>query len=109
MIKALKGIIHEVRYKFSYAYRIEIGVGLSAIRNDRELKAVIKFCKNELADNKAMTRNPKRKKIFGMTIILYEQGLSKDKDVFTKCHEFNDKQYNDVHEFIDNYLTWYWN
>jgi hypothetical protein len=104
----LKNIIHRIKYTLSYAYRIERGWGLDAIRNDRELKAVIKFCKNELLETEEMKLNPDRKRIYEMTIKLYEQGLSHN----SKLHEFKSVRvefYNDVEEFINDHVGWYWN
>lgn len=87
---------------------------MSAVRSDKELKAIYEFCKEELCDspNLNMVENSDRKKIYEMTVILYEQGLSDDREVYTKLHEFEipqQKMYNDVEDFINSCVGWYWN
>jgi hypothetical protein len=108
----LKNIIHRIKYTLSYAYRIERGWGLDAIRSDKELEAVIKFCKNELLDTEYMELNPERKRVYEMTILLYEQSLSSDREVYAKLHDFEPvkkSSYNDVEDFITDHVGWYWN
>lgn len=104
----LNNLIRRIK-ALSYAYRIEKGFGLSAIRSERELKAVVNFCSKELENTENMKLNPERKDIYEMTITLYKQGLSRDTNVFTKPHKFGDAYYNDVEEFINDYVGWYWN
>lgn len=112
MENIFKRLLHKLRYSFSYPYRISRGVGLSVIRNDKELEAVIKFCREELKDKEHMDCNPDRKRIYEMTILLYEQGRSNDKEVYTKLHKFESikqEMFNEVEEFISEYNGWYWN
>lgn len=111
-MELLKNFIHKIKIKFSYAYRIERGFGLDAIRSDKELRAVVKFCREELKDKEYMELNPERKRIYEMTIILYEQSLSEDMKICTKLHDFEpikQDKYNDVEEFISDYAGWFWN
>jgi hypothetical protein len=111
-MKIIKTLIHKLKRTFSYSYRIKKGWGLTAVRNGRELKAIVEFCREELKDVEDMEVNPDRKKVYEMTVLLYEQGLSDDKNVFTKLHDFNipkQTRFNDVEEFINEYVGWYWN
>ena len=83
-------IIHKIRCKIDEPYRIRIGFGLSPIRNKRELKALIAFCKEELKYKPSMKLNPERKKVYEETISAYE----------------NDYW---VHDYIREHVGWYWN
>lgn len=65
--------IHRLRCKFDEPYRIRIGVGLSPIRNQRELKALIAFCEEALKDKKHMRLNPERRDIYEQTVRLYKE------------------------------------
>ena len=110
----LRKIIYKIKCYLSYAYRIKRGWGLSATRNDRELKAVYEFCKMELknSENIDAEENSIRKNIYEMTVLLYEQGQSNDPKVFTKLHKFKIPQqgsYNNVEDFINSCVGWYWN
>lgn len=107
--------LHRLRYKFDEAYRIEIGVGLSPIRSNREHKALIKFCENELKDKARMRLNPERSKIYRFTLMLDKQGKSDNPKTYTKIHELQlhkeepKRHYNDVNTFIEDHVGWYWN
>lgn len=57
------------------AYRIRHGWGLRPIRNKRELKALIDFCRQELKEpqyQKNYPENKKAKEVYETTIELYE-------------------------------------
>lgn len=110
-------IIHNVRYSFDEAYRIERGVGLSPIRSKREREAVIAFCRRQLEDHELMRLNPERKRIYKFTVMLYEQEELNDLALRTEMHHFKmkvgtaykfDRYYNDVDEFILDFAGWYW-
>lgn len=125
--------IHRFRYKFSEAYRIEIGVGLSPIRNERELKALIKFCRNEIKDREHMKLNPARDELYKATIKLYEwqnddhevkMTVNKDNSIkitgvryiklkneaFKGDGEFRLKKgYSILDDLIEDHIGWYWN
>lgn len=108
----IKDIIHRIKYKFSYAYRTRCGHGISVIRSEKDLKAIVDFCRQELEDKEMMDLNPDRKKIYEMTVKLYEQNQSDEREVYTKLHPFtsvHQEQYNDVEDFIDDHVRWYWN
>ena len=111
----IKNIIHRIKWKFSYAYRARRGCGISSVRNDKELQAIVEFCREELKDAEMMELNPDRKRIYEMTVTLYEQNQSNEREVFAKLHKFElapecqQKSYNDVEDFIDDHCRWYWN
>lgn len=92
-------IIHKLRCKFDEPYRIKRGFGLSPIRNDRELKALISFCFLELEDEEHMKLNPRRKKVYENTIKLYY-----DEEV-----KVGKRLYYSVYDYIDDNVAWYWN
>lgn len=106
-------ILHRLKYRCSEPYRIKIGVGLSPVRSNREMKALIEFCYSELEDTEHMELNPERKRVYEMTVKLYEQGLSDDPAIFAKIHQFKPVKtapmYNDVDNFIEDHVGWYWN
>jgi len=58
------------------AYRIRNGWGLSPLRNKRELKALIEFCKEQLKEEHIQKYNPDKKLVFETTIKMYELGNS---------------------------------
>ena len=84
-------LIHKLRGKYDESYRILHGWGLSPIRNNRELKALIEFCHKELERDKETRLYPKRKEIFLVTIDLYN----------TDSMHLN--------EYINDNIDWYWN
>lgn len=83
-------LINRLRYRFDEAYRIEIGMGLSPLRNNREIKALIRFCKNELKDVKQMKLNPERKKVYSKTVADYKK---------TGHIDLN---------YVEEHAGWYW-
>lgn len=84
-------LIHKLKFRFSEPYRIRIGTGLSPIRSKREMKALIKFCKEELKDKKHMKLNPDRKAVYLDTIRLY------------------DLQGSQLYSYINEHIGYYWN
>jgi len=83
-------LIHRIRGKYDEAYRIEHGWGLSPIRNNRELKALIKFCRKELEDIEHMNLNMAKCDAFVKTVELYEVDSPK------------------LYEHINESIGWYW-
>lgn len=100
-------IIHKIKYHFSEPYRIRIGVGLSPIRNNREYKALIDFCRQELKNTEHMKLNPSRRKVYEATIKLDE--LETPEGFWFKLPYDRKVYYNDAREFINDHVGWYWN
>ena len=84
-------LLHKLKYRFSEPYRIRIGCGLSPIRNKREMKALIDFCKNTLEEEYMQKYNTKKRNILKKTIILYDN-----------------KDYVALYQYVDDHLGWYW-
>lgn len=91
-------------------YRIKRGYGLSPIRTNKEMKALLEFCRNELKQTEIMKLNPERKRIYETTIELYENWAV---DGEYKPIKFKpvpqSKEYYDPQHFIDDHCGWYWN
>lgn len=106
--------IHRMRYAISESYRIQSGGGIRPIRNQRELDALINFCRSELKNVDYMRLNPDRKKIYQMTVDLYDQEHSDDINIAYKTlsikldHYSKPMHYNDVIDFICDHVNWYW-
>ncbi len=101
-------VIDQIKYKFSESFRIRIGCGLSAIRNDREYRALIEFCKEQLLDKEHMRLNPDRKRVYEMTVKL-DKNLEKDKAEIIKWKVPTPQRiYDDPYDFIDDHVGWYW-
>ena len=81
-------LIHKLRGKYDESYRILHGWGLSPIRNNRELKALIEFCYKELERDDEITE---RKEVFQATIDFYNTD---------SIH---------LNEYINDNIDWYWN
>lgn len=94
-------IIYRLRSKYDEAYRIRHGWGLSPIRNKREMKALVQFCKSEL-NEPYMPHNPYKKQLFEATIALAE-GKLEDLPL-----EFKKREYINISEIIREYTDWYW-
>ena len=90
--------------------RIKRGYGLRPIRNERELKALIKFCKRAL-NEKHMYLNASYTKhdwVWFTTIKLYEDDESPT-SLRLLAHRYNTVPFIlDVWDFIENYSDWYW-
>jgi len=82
-------IIHRLKCRFSEPYRIKVGFGLSPLRNNREMKALIEFCREELREDHIQL-NLAKMDIYEETIRMYESddlGLT---------------------YYIDDHCGWYW-
>ena len=99
-------LLHRIKYKFSEPYRIRIGVGLSPLRNEREYNALIEFCKKELARSESLRYNRTRKKVYEATIKLHE--LETPEGFWFKLPYCRKMYYNNVNEFINDHVSWYW-
>lgn len=97
-------IVHNLRFVFSESYRIEIGAGLSPIRNKREMRALIKFCENALKDRKHMKLNPLRKEIFRSTVKMYRANEKGQYPVLI----VNGTKYYSLFAMINDFCGWYW-
>ena len=82
-----------------------MGFGLSPIRNNRELRALIEFCRSELKEP-YMALNPVRKSIFSTTIKLYEADLD-ELPIKVKINGTK-HSYINIHEIIRDYTGYYW-
>jgi len=88
----MKNIIYQFRSKYSEPYRIKNGYGLSPIRNKRELKALIKFCKDNIKYyEEAGFTDSNNLEVWKETVRLYE----------------NDK-YEELYDYIDLHCGEYW-
>ena len=81
-------IIYKLRCRFSEPFRIRHGWGLRAIRTDKEMRALLAFCTEELKDTEHMNLNPKRKEVYEITIALQNDVM--------------------VDEWIEDHIGWYW-
>lgn len=100
-------IIHKLRFKYSEPYRIKMGCGLSPIRNNREYKALMEFCKQELEDKPRMKLNPTRRKVYEATLEL--DSLETPEGFWFKLPHRPKQYYNEVYSFIEDHVGWYWN
>ena len=87
----MTNLLHRIKYKFSEPYRIRAGGGLSPIRNDREMRALIAFCQEELRDRKHMKLNPAMGDVYRETVGLYYGGNS-----------------GELYQYILSHVDWYW-
>lgn len=100
----LHRIIHRIRYKLSESYRIERGRGLMPIRNDKELKALIAFCRRYLKEEHAKL-NPERCQIYELTIAFYEDRAEIGQKVDIAGHIIYPCY---IHDVINEFCGWYW-
>ena len=101
-------LLHKLKVRYSEAYRIRIGCGLSPIRNKRELKALVKFCKYELKEP-SMALNPYRKRLFEATIDLADiDGRLVELPLEFTLENGKKREYINVSEIIDEHTGWYW-
>lgn len=95
-------IIRNFLFKHSEPFRIENGFGLSPIRNQRELKALIRFCKRELKED-YMELNPDKKHVLETTVRLYnEQMINNDWSSYVK------NMRNHIGYYIEDHISYYW-
>lgn len=102
----------DIKYKIMSAlsepYRIRHGFGLSPVRNNRELKALIRFCQDELdraTVEQLADKVNKHLEIFYYTIKLYEeQGNYSFEGV-----KYDGVTYLSIYDFINQHIDYYWN
>ena len=86
----MRNIVYRIRTRFSEPYRIRMGWGLRAIRTDKEMRALLAFCTEELKDTEHMNLNPKRKEVYKTTVkLIKEDSILQD-------------------EYIEEHIGWYW-
>lgn len=90
--------MRKLLYKFYEPYRIRHGFGLSPIRNQRELKALIDFCEKQLS---CKFIDPKFERVYKDTLKLYNS----DEPIVI---EIDGLPYSDVYDFIEDHTGWYW-
>lgn len=83
-------LIHRIRCAIDEPYRIRMGFGLSPLRNKREERALIAFCKEELKDTEHMDLNSDKKYVFQSTVGFYE------------ANGYIDRY------FVDDHVGYYW-
>lgn len=84
------GIIRKLRGRFDEPYRIRNGWGLSPLRSQREVRALVNFCKGELGDEGHMKLNIARWDIYNETVRLYIADSV------------------DFHTYVEDHVGWYW-
>ena len=84
-----KLLLHLLRCKYDEPYRIKTGFGLSPIRTQRELKALIAFCKAQL-EEEHMSLNLDLQDVYSETVRLYE------------------KDSLELRDYINSHVEWYW-
>jgi len=92
-------MIYKLRCKFSESYRIKNGFGLKPIRNKKELKALISFCKEQ--DNSIW--NSSFDGVWLQTIKMYEEAKQFDK--LGEPHFKWAKLYNYIEEHCYSYWS----
>lgn len=101
-------IIRRILASCSETYRIRNGFGLSPIRNERELKALIKFCKSQVKDWHDYNLYPsKHKWVALVTIRMYERGNVSD-ILFIKKFNPDGQDYMSIYDFIEDHVGYYW-
>lgn len=95
-------LIHSIRCEFDEAYRIQTGFGLSPIRDKRELKALIKFCKYELNELEIYNLGSSFKEVWQQTIELYNE--AKLADATGEPHN----KFNKLNHYIIEHAGCYW-
>ena len=90
-------LIYRLRCKFSFAYRLRNGWGLPVIRNDREMKALIDFCRRESMEyRKAGFDKSSHVPIWEETVRLYDKYQAVGWD------------YNELEDYIGQHVDFYW-
>lgn len=97
----IKTAIHRIRCRIDEPYRIKTGFGLSPLRNQREVKALIGFCRSELKDTAHMELNPERRAVYQATVQIYDKPLNPV--------ELNGEKYYSLMRIVDDHCGWYWN
>lgn len=103
----VRNTIYRIRYHLSESYRIRVGRGLNPIRNKREMRALIRFCQEELKDKEHMKLNPDREELYRSTIALYGNA---EKVVLGKDSYLDGagRTYHNVFDIIEDHAGWYW-
>lgn len=102
---SISRFIRGLRYKFDEPYRIRHGFGLSPIRNQRELKALIAFCEHELTEE-YIKNNEELKRVYEFTIKLYKAPLEFLPLYFKENNRL--MPYVSVSQFIRDHANYYW-
>lgn len=93
----MKNIIYQFRSKYSEPYRIKKGYGLSPIRNKRELKSLIKFCKDNIKYyEKAGFAVSNNLEVWKETVKLYEN------------YKLSKYKLSELYDYIDLHCGEYW-
>ena len=100
-------LIHKLRYAIDEPYRIRHGFGLSPIRNNREMRALVQFCKDELKEEHIQKYNPRKKWVFEVTIAMWENGEVRD-ILFNKEFNSDEVDYYSIYSFINDNIGCYW-
>ena len=104
----METIVRRLLSRYSETYRIRNGFGLNPIRNKRELKALIKFCKSQVKDWKESGRIPsKHLWVALVTIRMYERGNVRDL-LFIKKYNPTGWDYYSIWDFIEDHSGYYW-
>ena len=98
---------HKILARISEPYRIRNGWGLSPIRNKRELKALIKFCEEQLEDKKLMRLNLHLEELYSLTVKIYYE-YPKLTDGMLEVYKYNGRRYYDVYTLIKDNARYYW-
>lgn len=89
--------------RVSYSRGIRRGYGLSAVRNEREAKALVYFCKNShTLENPS--QNKTRIKIFNNTVRLFD-GKRIRKCPCDRCQPCDRLIFDD---YVEAHIGWYW-
>lgn len=101
-------MLHKIKSCLSETYRIRNGFGLSPIRNERELKALVDFCKQQLRERKEFNQEiTKSHWVYLVTIRMYEHGEVADLLFIKKYNEWQ-LDYYTIHQFIEEHSGHYW-
>lgn len=100
-------LYRKIMSSISETYRIRNGYGLSPIRNERELKALVDFCESQLKEEHIQKYNDKERWVFEVTIAMYCSGEVRD-ILFNKKFNPKDWDYTDIYSFIEDHIGYYW-
>ena len=95
-------LIHKLRCAIDEPYRIRHGFGLSVLRSNRELRALIDFCRSTLKEYREAKFTSSFMKTWAKTIKLYED--------MEDCSDLSDKFLAELEleRYIDNHFKEYW-
>ena len=83
-------MLRKLRSRYDEAYRIENGWGLSPVRSERELRALIRFCEAQLKEEHIQKYNPTKRNVLKETVRLYHS---------------NDRK---LYDYINENIGYYW-